>query len=91
MRLFDTHCHINDERFNEDRSDVIQRMHDEGVARAVVVADGTKPINNVYRLAQDNDFLYAASGVHPHDASAYTDECEKSIIEWMKLEKVMLS
>ena len=85
MRLFDTHCHINDERFSEDRSEVILRMHEEGVARAVVVADGTKPIDEVYRLSQENDFLYAASGVHPHDASAYTDECEKNLIEWMKL------
>ncbi len=89
MRLFDTHCHINDERFSEDRSEVILRMHEEGVARAVVVADGTKPIDEVYRLSQENDFLYAASGVHPHDASAYTDECEKNLIEWMKLEKVV--
>ena len=89
MRLFDTHCHINDERFHEDRQDVIARMHEEGVCRAVVVADGTKPIDEVYALTQNHDFLFAASGVHPHDASAYSDECEQNIVKWMNLDKVV--
>ena len=89
MRLFDTHCHINDERFNEDRDEVILRMHEENIARAVVVADGTKPIDEVYALTQNHPFLYCASGVHPHDASHYSEETEKNLIKWMSLSKVV--
>ena len=44
MRLFDTHCHIADPRFDEDRDDVIARMRDAGVARALVVADPREPV-----------------------------------------------
>ena len=44
MRLFDTHCHIADPRFDADRDDVIARMLDAGVARALVVADPREPI-----------------------------------------------
>ncbi len=44
MRLFDTHCHIADPRFDEDREAVIQRFLDAGVARALVVADPREEI-----------------------------------------------
>ena len=44
MRLFDTHCHIADPRFDVDREAVIARMLDAGVARALVVADPREPI-----------------------------------------------
>ena len=89
MRLFDTHCHINDERFDEDRSETIARMHEGNVERAVVVGDATSSPDRILDLIRENDFLYAAFGVHPHDASGYTDEVEKNIIQWMKLDKVV--
>ncbi len=44
MRLFDTHCHIADLRFDADRDEVIARMRQAGVARALVVADPREPI-----------------------------------------------
>lgn len=44
MRLFDTHCHIADPRFDADRDEVIRRFLDAGVARALVVADPREPI-----------------------------------------------
>ena len=44
MRLFDTHCHIADPRFDADREAVVARMLDAGVARALVVADPREPI-----------------------------------------------
>lgn len=44
MRLFDTHCHIADPRFDGDREEVIRRFLDAGVARALVVADPREEI-----------------------------------------------
>ena len=44
MRLFDTHCHIADPRFDGDRDAVIRRFLDAGVARALVVADPREAI-----------------------------------------------
>ena len=44
MRLFDTHCHIADPRFEADRDEVIARFREAGVARALVVADPREPI-----------------------------------------------
>ena len=42
MRLFDTHCHLTDERFDEDRDETIARMREAGVARALLVGDGSQ-------------------------------------------------
>lgn len=44
VRLFDTHCHIADPRFDGDRDAVIQRFLDAGVRRALVVADPREEI-----------------------------------------------
>ncbi len=44
MRLFDTHCHIADPRFDADREAVIDRFRAAGVARALVVADPREPV-----------------------------------------------
>ena len=50
MRLFDTHCHIADPRFDGDRDDVIDRFREAAVQRALVVAD---PREEVYDGPED--------------------------------------
>jgi len=44
MRLFDTHCHIADPRFDADRDEMIARFLEAGVRRALVVADPREPV-----------------------------------------------
>ena len=89
MRLFDTHCHISMEHFDEDREQVIQRMHEAGVERAIVVADATEEIEPVFELAEKHDFLYAVIGVHPHNAKDWSDDIEKTIREHLAMERCM--
>ena len=81
MLLFDTHCHISLEPFDEDRAEVIRRMQEAGVRRATVVVDAAEDIEGAYRLAESYDFLSVAVGVHPHNASAYTPEVEALLLE----------
>ena len=76
MRLFDTHCHIADPRFDEDRDAVVRRFREAGVERALVVADPCEEAPNqerVFALVDRYDFLYGAIGVHPHNASGWGD------------------
>jgi TatD DNase family protein len=81
MKIFDTHTHISLEQFAEDRDDVISRMKDAGVARALVVADSTEAVPFAAKLCEAHNFLYLAVGVHPHNASKYTPEAEKVTLE----------
>ena len=83
MVLFDTHTHINDERFDADRSAVIENMRCAGVQLAVVVGDAAAQPESAFALADAYPFLYAAAGVHPHDAIQYNDAIQARIETWM--------
>ena len=68
MKLFDSHCHLDDEKFNEDRAETIARMREGGVARCVCVGSDLPSSGRCIALAEQHDFIYAAAGVHPHEA-----------------------
>ena len=79
MRLYDTHCHIASDVFDEDIAQVVERFRAAGVERAVVVADPCEDEPNqekVFALTERYDFLRAAIGVHPHNARRWSDEIE---------------
>ena len=83
MRLFDTHAHITDERFDEDRQGVIDRLREAGVELMLLVGDASKEEQPVYPLAEAYPDFYAATGLHPHDASAWSPEVRERIVRWM--------
>ena len=68
MRLFDSHCHLDDERFDEDRAETIARTRAGGVGRCVCVGSDLPSSRRCIALAEAHDFIYAAAGVHPHEA-----------------------
>ena len=93
MKIFDTHCHIADPAFDEDRAEVIARFRDSGVCRANVVADPCEEEPNqekVFSLVEQHDFLCASIGAHPHNASRYNESAEKTILEYLNHPKCRL-
>ena len=93
MKIFDTHCHIADPAFDEDRDAVIARFRDSGVCRANVVADPCEEEPNqekVFSLVEQHDFLCASIGAHPHNASRYDDDAEKTILQYLNHPKCRL-
>ena len=87
MQLFDTHCHIADPAFDADRQEVIGRFLDAGVRRALVVADPCEETPNqekVFDLVRQHDFLYAAIGVHPHNACRYGAQAEQTLQKYVQ-------
>ncbi|MBR0463665.1 MAG: TatD family hydrolase [Clostridia bacterium] len=89
MRLFDTHCHITDERFDEDRDAVIARMREAGVELALVVGDAQTADQPAFELAEAHSWMYAATGLHPHDASKWTPEISDRIRAYMARPKAV--
>lgn len=93
MILFDTHCHIADERFAEDFDEMIARFLEAGGQRALVVADPCDEEPNqekVFSLIDRFDFLFGAIGVHPHNAIRYDDAAEAVIREYQRHGKCRL-
>ena len=60
MELFDTHCHYNDEKFKEDREEIIKLIYEAGVTKAVVVGDNIENSKEAIEIAKAHNFLYSA-------------------------------
>jgi len=74
--LVDTHCHLDDSKFDADRAETIERALAAGVTRLMAIGTGNGPpdLEVAVRLADSHPFIYATVGVHPHDASKATEE-----------------
>ena len=68
--LVDSHAHLDDPRFDDDREAVIQRAWDAGVRKILTIGNGTGPdgMGCGIPLAENRDWIYTSVGVHPHDA-----------------------
>ena len=72
--LFDSHAHLNDERFDEDRGELISSLNEKGVDLVVNPGACMKTSAESVELANKYDFIYAAVGVHPHDVKDLTED-----------------
>ena len=91
MSLVDTHCHLDDAKFDEDRAAVIERARAAGVERMVAIGTGHGPpdLAVAVRLAEQHAFMYATVGIHPHDASKATEESFANLKELLAHPKVV--
>lgn len=89
MELFDSHCHLEDERFVADRADVIGRMQDEGITRCVCAGSDLDTSYRIVDLAKSFKSVYAAVGVHPHEAKTVPDDYLVKICALFSQEKVV--
>ena len=72
--LFDSHAHLNDERFEEDRLELINSLKDKGVDYVLNPGACIQTSKSSVDLANEFDFIYAAVGVHPHDVGEMTED-----------------
>ncbi|MGL4425756.1 MAG: TatD family hydrolase, partial [Cetobacterium sp.] len=88
MKLVDTHCHLDNEQFDLDRLEVIDRIK-EKLEFCVNIGYDLKSSDVSLELAKKNDFIYATVGIHPTDISDYNDEIEQKLEEMAKDSKVV--
>jgi TatD DNase family protein len=68
--LFDTHAHLDDDRFKDDQKQVIEQCKEDGVELILNAASNLRSSLESIALAKEYDFIYASVGVHPHDAKS---------------------
>ena len=75
MMFVDSHAHLDGERFDVDRDEVIARARNAGVQTIVAIGNGDGPgqVDCGIRLAEKYEFIYATLGIHPHEARLADD------------------
>ncbi|HAX40633.1 MAG TPA: hydrolase TatD [Clostridiales bacterium] len=69
MHLFDTHAHLLDDKFDEDRNQLIASLPAAGVSGFVEACVEAEDIPKIQALTLLYDFVYGSAGIHPHSAS----------------------
>jgi len=85
--LVDTHCHLD--AYKEDLPDIIKRAESSGIKRIITIGTDKKTSIKAIDLAKKYKNIYAAIGVHPHDAKEFTNDTKMIFKELAKSEKVI--
>jgi TatD DNase family protein len=87
--FFDTHTHLDDEKFDTDRDELITSLKDEGLTLAVNIGANMETSKNSIEMAEKYDFIYASVGVHPNDVGDMTESDLAQLEEWAKHPRVV--
>lgn len=76
MQLFDSHCHLDDASYDADRDAALARARSAGVAAMMVAGIDIPRSRQAVALAEAHHDIFAAVGVHPHDAH----QCSEAVL-----------
>lgn len=77
MKLFDSHCHLEDRIYDKDRSGVIRRAKESDVSGVMLVGVNLDRSKRAVQLASSENGCHASVGVHPHEAK----DCNEKLLE----------
>lgn len=81
IEFFDSHAHYNDEQFDNDRDELIEKMYKEGITKIIVAGSNVDTSKEAIEIAEKYDFIYATVGIHPQDIG----NVDKDLIQIEKL------
>ena len=81
MELFDSHCHLDDEKFNEDREELIKQIKEAGITKLISAGYSLESSKKAIKLAKNYDFIYATAGISPNDIPQTNEKLWKTIEE----------
>jgi len=89
MMLFDTHAHLTDKKFDGDRQAIIASFSENNLAGMIEAATDIENAKEAIKLAENNAHIYAAAGIHPHDASGASGDYLIALERLLKKDKVV--
>ena len=87
MGLFDSHSHLNDEKFDEDREEQIKKIRESGVSNFITAGYSVESSKKALEIAKKYDFIYTIAGVSPNDIPQTEEELWKQLAEIEKIVK----
>ena len=89
MELFDSHCHYNDEKFNEDKDEIIKNVYESGVTKFVNAGYDIESSKKAIEIANKYEFIYATCGISPNDIENIKKEDLDEVKKLAQNEKVV--
>lgn len=89
MRIVDSHCHLDDERFDNDRDEVISDFEKNEIDFVIDPASDIASSEKIIEIVKNYDRVYGAVGIHPHEVEGITDEDIEKIYELSFSEKIV--
>ena len=81
LELVDSHAHVDMSEFDSDRTDMLARAQAAGVRQILAIGGAPGALASALPFAKRYDWIYAAAGIHPHEAKlaapAHYDELAK--------------
>ena len=87
MGFFDSHSHLNDEKFDEDRDKIIKEIYEAGTTNFVTAGYSVEGSKKAVEIANNYDFIYATAGISPNDIPETEKELRKQLSEIRDLAK----
>ena len=85
MEYFDTHAHYDDEKFNEDREDILNKILNAGVTRCINMGCDVNSSKKAIEIAQNHEHIYCGVGLHPEEIPQNEEEMFKTISQIKEL------
>lgn len=85
MEYFDTHAHYDDEKFKEDREEVLEKIFNAGVTRCINMGCDLKSSQKAIEISNNHDFIYCGVGLHPEEIPQSEEELLKTISQIKEL------
>lgn len=89
MELFDSHAHYNDEKFNQDREEVLKEIYKSGVTKLVNAGYSLESSKSAIEIANSHEFIYATVGISPNDIEDFKKEDLNEITKLAQNKKVV--
>src|SRR5712692_11305117 len=87
--LVDTHCHLGDAAFDTDRDAVLANAKAAGVTHVVVIGESLAGSERAVALVRGAAGRSATAGVHPHEASSWSDDARQRVRELLAAPEVV--
>jgi len=89
MELFDSHAHYNDEKFENDRDDLIKSIYNSGITKIVNAGYSIESSKKAVEISEKYEFVYATVGVSPNDIENLDNNYISKIEEMAQHKKVV--
>lgn len=87
MEFFDSHAHLDDEKFNNDRDEIIKQIHNSEIDKFVSAGYSVESSKVAVKLGKKYDFIYPTCGISPNDIPQTEEELWKQLEEIEELIK----